>query len=437
MRVLWFTNVPLPAVYQRTNSRTDGVGGGWMAALCEGLWGNANVKLGVASTFPGLHDESFEADGVTYYTFGQPARRNAFAGSPNELRRCAAVAQQFAPDVVHVHGTERFYGLLKAYLPPGVPLIVSLQGLLGPYASYGNFFGALSPWDVLRSTRVPELLLRLGLLWGYRELKQASTRERQILRECDAFLGRTAWDHAHATALNLATPYYHVGEVLRAPFAAQRWGLYQCRRHSIVFTNAGHPRRGCEVLIDAVALLRREFPDVTLRFSGTVSERSGYGRFLRMRIARSGLADRVSYPGFLDATQMARELANSHVFAIASYIENSPNSLAEAMTVGMPCVASFVGGIPDMIEDGTTGLMFPAGDAPLLAERIARVFRDDALAISLGAAARDVALQRHSSPRVVGELLNAYRAVLATVSAKHRIVASPEIATSTNACETM
>ena len=64
---------------------------------------------------------------------------------------------------------------------------------------------------------------------------------------------------------------------------------------------------------------------------------------------------------------MTRELRRAHVFAISSYIENSPNSLCEAMQAGMPCVATYAGGIPSLVEDGRTGLLFPPGDAPLLA----------------------------------------------------------------------
>ena len=70
---------------------------------------------------------------------------------------------------------------------------------------------------------------------------------------------------------------------------------------------------------------------------------------------------------------MARELTRSHAFVISSYIENSPNSLAEAMLVGMPCVASFVGGIPSMVDDGRTGLLYPVDDVALLAAQIRQV----------------------------------------------------------------
>ena len=109
---------------------------------------------------------------------------------------------------------------------------------------------------------------------------------------------------------------------------------------------------------------------------------------------------------------MASELCRSHVFAISSYIENSPNSLCEAMQVGLPCVASYAGGIPSLVEQRRTGLLFPVGDAPLLADSIMRIFRDDGLACRLGAAARAEASERHAPERVLSQLLDAYNNVI-------------------------
>src|SRR5581483_2952640 len=101
-----------------------------------------------------------------------------------------------------------------------------------------------------------------------------------------------------------------------------------------------------------------------------------YDRFLRRRISGAALDSSIRHLGFLDADAMAGELRRAHVFALPSFMENSSNSLCEAMQVGLPCVASYAGGVPSLIEHGRTGLLFPPGDAPLLAEYIARIFRD-------------------------------------------------------------
>ena len=237
------------------------------------------------------------------------------------------------------------------------PCVISLQGLLIPYAD--SFFGGLSPIDVWRSERFIEVATRRGLLWRYRDYREAARREREILAGAKIVLGRTDWDRMHAWSVNPRAEYLHVGEVLRKDFQQAHWDVNQCERHSIIFTNAGDPRRGTETLLRALMIVRQEFPGAKLRLAGGLGTRYGYDRFLRRMIVDNNLSDSVEYLGRLDAGAMAKELSRSHVFAIASYIENSPNSLCEAMQVGMPCVASYVGGIPNLVDAGDRDFCFP------------------------------------------------------------------------------
>lgn len=408
MRVLWFTNLPLPPVAAAAGLGTTGFGGHWMSELAAQLRARPGITLGVVTAYGGLPDLTFEEDGVWYQVIGQPKRAPTFSGTRDEVARCAAAARQFGPDLIHFHGSERFFGLIKADGLVTTPAVVSLQGVLGPYSTFRNFFGALSPWDVLRATRLPELPLGLGLLHQYADMRRGARQEARILAAVEGVLGRTAWDEAWARQLNPAARYATVGEILRPAFRDLRWSLPACERHTLVYTNAGHPRRGTENLLAAVALLKPEFPALKLRLAGVVSERSGYGRFLRRRIRDLRITDAVEFLGYLDDAAMARELLRAHLFVISSYVENSPNSLAEAMLVGMPCVASYVGGIPSMVEDGRTGWLYPVDDIPLLAERIRTVLRDDEAASRVGEAAREVAVRRHDPARVTDQLLAAY-----------------------------
>jgi glycosyltransferase involved in cell wall biosynthesis len=291
------------------------------------------------------------------------------------------------------------------------PCVISLQGLLEPYLS--GFFGALSPAELWRSHRLIELATRRGLFWQYRGFVVGSRREHEIVAGAKSFMGRTDWDRAHVSSVNPGARYYHVGEVLRKRFSETRWNMSQCERHSIIFTNAGEPRRGAEVLLRAMLIIRREFPDSKLLLGGHIGSRRGYDRFLRQRIADSGLSDNIEFLGYLDGNAMATQLSRAHVFAISSFIENSPNSLCEAMQVGLPCVATYAGGIPSLLDHGRTGLFFPPGDAPLLADAIMRIFRDDDLAGRLSRAARAEASERHTPQRVISQLLNCYHDVMA------------------------
>lgn len=414
MRVLWFTNVPTPEMVRRAGQDNGAQGGHWVAQLSRHVSERNEIELGVATAFPGLREISFKEEGVDYFVIPQPPRFHAFGMRAVDLEKCAAVIEEFNPDLIHIHGSERFFGMVKATGKTHVPTLISIQGLLGSFSMARYFFGALSPVEILKSIRLIELPFRLGLVWQYIYAKRGAWREAKILSAVEGFLGRTEWDRAHVRAHNPNATYFHVGEILRPSFYDNdnQWSLENCERHTLIYTNAGHPARGTENLLAAVALLRSEFPDIRLRLAGRMSTRSGYGRFIRRRVSKLGLDDKVDFLGHIDEGRMTRELLRSHAFVITSYIENSANSLAEAMLVGMPCVASFVGGVPSMVRDGDTGLLYPVDDVPLLASKIRSIMLNDELALRLGKNARIVAHERHDPSTVVEQLVTAYKKVL-------------------------
>jgi glycosyltransferase involved in cell wall biosynthesis len=125
-----------------------------------------------------------------------------------------------------------------------------------------------------------------------------------------------------------------------------------------------------------------------------------------------GLEDNLVFLGSLNAGAMAAELARAHICAVPSFADNSPNALAEAMLVGVPTVASYVGGIPSMVRDQETALCFPVGDHILLAECIRRLLHDDKLARRLGDSALALAKVRHDPKRVGDAMLGIYRRAL-------------------------
>lgn len=410
MRVLWFTNIMLPAMDAHTGQSTMG-SGHWMTMLAEALKARGGeVELAIATAAPGLHDDCFTRDGIEYAIIGQ-RQSNPSLASPRALAKCKALVDQWRPDLVHVHGTERFFGLLGARRMIKPPVVISIQGLIS--ACHQVFYGGLTPLQVLlRVDRLSELARGRGLLWGRRAFAKLALQEREIIARNRFFIGRTAWDHAQVLRLNERAVIHHADELLRPPFHQPGWALEACRRRTIICTNANNPRRGVETLLAAVELLKHEFPDIQLQLAGEFPARSGYGRYLRRRIHKMGLAELVNFPGYLDAERLARALCDSHAFVCPSLIENSPNSLCEAMLLGQPCIASDVGGIPSLVTHGENGLLFPPGDAPGLASRLCELFSDDHLARRLGMRARETARQRHDPERVVNAVMAAYQAIL-------------------------
>ena len=194
------------------------------------------------------------------------------------LRRCAAIVREWQPDLVHIHGMERFYGLLTARKLIQTPTVISIQGLLSSYSEWYHYFGNKTVGDIVQMHRWMEPFVLRGPLWGLHKYRQSAATEREIIHGNFNFLGRTLWDRAHVMAINPLSTYYTVGEVLRQPFWDSQWELKKCRRHRVIFTHAGHPRKGTEVLLDVIPLLKPDYPDIQVCIAGNISHRSGAGR---------------------------------------------------------------------------------------------------------------------------------------------------------------
>jgi glycosyltransferase involved in cell wall biosynthesis len=398
----------MPAVDQRLGLGVVG-SGGWMSQLLEEFKMRGQVELAVATAGKELPDLEFESEGVSYFTLHE--------GSPlcplhreKELSKCVALVERWRPDLIHVHGLERFFGLLESRRLVTAPVAISIQGILAAVSR--NLFGRLSFWDVARMERLRDIVRGRGWGWTWWRYRQLARREAEIARNARFFLGRTDFDRQFVLGLNPAARYYQVDELLRQPFHDVRWDLATCERHRILFANASHPHRDIDTALEAVARLKDSFPDVRLCLPGAIRETGGYGKHLSRRIARMGLQGQVEFLGFLSAERMAAELTRAHVFATSSLVENSSNSLCEAMRVGVPCVASRVGGLPSLAEEGRSALFFPPTDAGVMADRIARIFQEDERAASLARAARERAVVRHDPDRVVAQLMAAYEAIL-------------------------
>lgn len=362
----------------------------------------------------------FEQDGLRFWALpyddpldGLPAvlHRWTRPGMPDAVADDASVlVERLEPDLVHVHGTEGPLGLIacRSHRPP---VVVSLQGIVTTWRTV--VLAGMRSSDRLRLLFDPRTVKGWGVLHDRRALRSAAVREQRIMRSDAVFLGRTGWDREVLHTIAPSARYQHCDEILAAPFYQERGrclsseGLRSSSGPATVFTTSSDlPGKGTECLLHAVAMLASQRP-VQLRVAG-ISAGSQLDAFYRRQARAAGVERAVSWLGRLDAVALAKELAAADVFAYPSHGDNSPNSLCEAMLVGVPCVATEVGGIPSLLEDGKEGLLVPDGDASALAAALRRLLDDPPAARRLAAAARLHAQRRHDPATVVRQLTVAY-----------------------------
>ncbi len=166
------------------------------------------------------------------------------------------------------------------------------------------------------------------------------------------------------------------------------------------------PEKGHRYLVEALNLLKQQ--NVTWRCTFL-----GEGELeaeLRARVAEYGLSEQVAFPGFCE--DVFSVLLTADVFVLPSLHESSPNALIEAMAVGMPCIASDVGGIVDLIEDEKNGLRVPSKDPEALASALHRLLTHPDFAMVLGQNARTTIQQKFNSTESMQRLEAIYQQLM-------------------------
>lgn len=417
MRVLWTVNL-IPTEAAKALDIFSEVLGGWVESMAAQLRGNSEIELGIACKCGENQKFAVEVNGIKYYSLGYSSKTSL------EIlkEKCENVIDDFQPDLIQVEGTEFLHA--KAMLEVGndrdIPTVVSMQGILN--GQYVYQCGQLQMDDMMFSGSITNIFAAWILhlrkrLWYQPRMKP----EREIIEKAKYILGRTTWDRAHTYAMNPKAKYYTCNRVLRDAFYEKQWDIENIERHSIYVGNGYYALKGLHFMIQALPQMIREFPDLKLYVAGYKpyeenDKRSlikkGYAAYLKKLIQDLHVEDHVIFTGPLKAEEVADKLSHVHAYVLTSVAENSPNTLGEAMMVGTPCVASYVGGVPDMAVDGEEALLYRNDDPALLAWKLKQIFDNDVLALQLSEQGKKKALVTHDAKRNAEQLMSVYKDIL-------------------------
>ena len=386
--------------------------------MASSLGSRADTELAIACKCdPGV-DFCEKINEVTYYSLPYPSSE-----ALETLKQlCANIISDFSPQLVQIEGTEFLHAraMIEAARDKHIPTVVSLQGILN--GQYQYQCGQLPIDEMMFSRSLKNIVSAWTLhLRKTRWYKKRLPGEARTIAAADHVMGRTTWDRAHAYRLNPNAKYHSCSRTLRAPFYEKRWDIDSIERHSIYVGNGYYALKGVHYLVEALPQLIREYPDVKVYVAGNKPfyegdkrpfYKKGYGLYLEKLINDLGVGDHIEFTGSLTAAQVAERLSKTHVYVLCSTIENSPNTLGEAMMIGTPSVAAYVGGVADMATDGEDALFYRNDDPALLAWNVKRIFDDDSLALSLSEHARKHACVTHDPDKNAQKLISIYEEIL-------------------------
>ena len=409
MRIAWICNkIPKPVV--QAEHAGDVVSGGWLDSTAADLLCLDGVQVLILYLGDGY--ARGRSGSLSYASFSRDASSAWFA---TELKA-------FDPDVTHVWGTEFPHSLeaVRAAFSLGIldSTVVSIQGLVSIFGRY-HFTEGL-PGAIVRLPSFGDFVRRSSIEKERLDFICRGDAEIECLRLAHHVIGRTEWDRACSLQINPSLVYHCCNESLRDEFYEDSWKMDAIERHSLFVSQCSYPIKGFHYALQALAMLKGDYPDVMLYTTGESVfrdsfvrnlGRNSYQRYIASLIDGLRLRDHVRFLGSLDAHSMCDRYLHSHVFVSASTIENSPNSVGEAMLLGCPVVSSNVGGVAGLLEHGKEGFLYQASAPYMLAWHVRRLFEDDDLAISFSRAARKRAARTHDRETNLATLLQVYDSI--------------------------
>jgi glycosyltransferase involved in cell wall biosynthesis len=239
---------------------------------------------------------------------------------------------------------------------------------------------------ICRRLRLPQIFVLRGGTLPEMAAANRSQVER-VMRRADAVVSPSGFlAHYFQVASGFGLPVTVVPNTLDLTRYAYRERTSVSPR--LLWMRTFHEIYRPEMAIETLADLRRSHSQATLTMAG---QDAGLEEDVRALAVTRDLADAVRFPGFLDVAGKSREFADHDIYLNTNRVDNMPVSVLEAGAFGLPVIATNVGGIPFLVQDGETALLVPDGDAAAMANAVRRLAAQPELAHRLSRNGRALA----------------------------------------------
>lgn len=411
MKILWIVNMVMPelANYLKINTSVSGT---WMIDISNRLSNESEIELGIACVWGNEYKE-IEFNKKKYFLLPGSGKNMLFYTKRYE-KIWEKVYESFSPDIVHLHGTEYSHGLSFLRRYPRVKSVVSIQGIINRVKDVD--LGGLSIGKALQYRTMRENIHFNGML----EIKLIhhinAKYEKEILARTSFANCVNFWDESIVKSINPDITCFRIDYNLRDEFYnAPKWNMDEIVKYTI-FTNPGDtPLKGLHILLRALEIVKRNYPQVQLLVPGFISKSgrlqisNGYSKYISSLINELDLTENVIFLGKQTAHQMVENIRRANVIVVPSAIEGTSLVLREAMFLGAPSIASFRGGMADFISDKVDGYLYDYQEYPYLAYRIINLFENESLCREFSKHAIQKAEYAHDREKNPTDYVNMYK----------------------------
>lgn len=412
MRIMWLCNTPLSEVYKFLHINKKGTKEGWLVGISNELRKQENIDF--YYVFPQErvhHTVKTLINNISFRGYYSYTKHNAlYITHKRNEDKLKEIISQIDPDIIHIFGTEIHHTLecINA-VSNERNVIVSIQGLVSECTKY--YCDGIPLKNILNITKN-------GFEWdsilkGKYQFFRRGINEIKSLHKVNFVIGRTEWDRDCVAKINPMCKYYYCSETLRDIFYQGQWDIHSVERYSVLVSQGNYPIKGLHTLLYALPDILKRYPKTTVYVAGddTFLNRSAYGKYVKEIIKENGLGKTIRFLGFLDEEEMYNVMHKTHVMVLPSNCENSPNSVGEAMLVGLPVIVSDVGGVSSVAHNRQDALFFKSCDYTELAKRVCAIFCNDRLAQKLSDKGKNTAVRLYDRKNNVKRLLEIYQKI--------------------------
>ena len=409
MRILWlvegcsFTDKP----------DTTGFAARHEAAIRAHL--DEDHRLGIAFMSDTPEQSPVQKDNITYFPLQASMKVDTIPAEWEKTEeKLLAVIRDFKPDIIQCFGAEWPYGAIAEHID--IPVVILLMGFLNVYYPSIEMARGYRPDQNSFRRRIRSNVRKL-LSSDKRKgsetptLEQNSASERHVMEVNHYFFGRTDWDKNIARYYSPGSKYFHIPEAVKSFFynTDHQWEYHFDGKLHLFTMSSGDDRKGNEIILRTAEVLKNI---LKLDF---VWEIAGHPEFFSYFEKKTGISAEdvnIRLVGMIDDKSILDHFEKADLFIHPSIMDNSPHAICEAQLIGLPVLSSNVGGIPQLIEDGKTGFLYPYNEPHTLAFLIGNIFEDHDLLTQISENSRTMAHIRHDPDAIAGAMFQAYEEII-------------------------
>lgn len=371
--------------------------------------GADRVKLAVAFMADDLHRDFLERDGISYYPVHADMRigirEEEWQKTSEELMR---VIGEFRPDVIHCFGAEWPYGRIAA--ETDVPVIIHMMGFLNAYCEALDIAHGYAK-EASLYLRIKRSVKAIVRRVSNASEEQSAGFERMVMSCNRYYMGRTEWDKSIVKYYSPGAKYFYAPEAVKKSVydAAGRWDYHFNGRLRLFTHSIGDERKGNEIILRTAKVLKEVVGiDFIWKVAGDTKDILTRAKHLGISCTQLG----IELLGMLNDKEIIKEIKDADVYVFSSVIDNSPHSICEAQLIGCPVIATNVGGVPQLIDNGRTGFLYPYNEPHTLAFLIADIYRDGKLLREISRNEVKEAVKRNDPKSIADTLIDIYKEVI-------------------------